>query len=369
MFTNLTTHDSFIEQCRQLLPKVRMTQLRNLSLMVIGLLQSTDIHLSSLAEVIPLDITDLSIEQRVRRWLKNSQIDVQSWYEPFVLMGLQQFHWREVYVVLDTSQFGPSCRALVVGIAYAGQVMPLGWRVVKGKKGHTDPQLQNELLEQIRKYLPPGRVTLVADSEFSSVDLLKPITQWNWSFIVRVRGNISVQRRDGTSFMLNQAGLQQGRTRCWHRIRWTAQHHFGPLMLVATWHKGEDTPLYVITNTNNRNAALLVYSWRFWIETLFADFKGRGFHLAHTKIRDPQRLSRLLLAASIAFLWALAVGSFVFHSPQQRLVDRNDRVDRSFFQLGYRTIKRCFKLNRIPDIFFFLNPDWFPLNLTPQTVR
>jgi len=364
MFTNLTTHDSFIEQCRQLLPKVRITQLRNLSLIVIGLLQSTDIHLSSLAEVIPLDITDLSIEQRVRRWLKNSHIDVESWYEPFVLSGLDLFSWREVYVVMDTSQFGPSCRALVVGIAYAGQVMPLGWRVVKGKKGHTDPQLQNELLAHIQKYLPPGRVTLVADSEFSSVDLLDPIREWHWAFIVRVRGNISVQLADESSFMLNQADLQKGQTKWWKRIRWTAQHQFGPLLLIATWDKGEDSPLYVITNTNNFNAALLVYSWRFWIEALFADFKGRGFHLAHTKIRDPQRLSRLLLAAAIAFLWALAVGSFVFHSPQQRLVDRNDRVDRSFFQLGYRFIKRCFKLNRPPDIFFSLNPDWFPLNLT-----
>ena len=369
MFTNLKSHDSFIEQCRQLLPQVRISQLRNLSLIVIGLLQSTDAHLSSLAEVIPLDITDLSIEQRVRRWLKNSQIDVESWYEPFVLTGLHLFRWREVYVVLDTSQFGPSCRALVVGVAYGGQVMPLGWRVVKGKKGHTDPQLQNELLAQIRNYLPPGRVTLVADSEFSSVDLLDPISQGHWSFIVRVRGNISVQLEDGTDFMLNQAGLQKGQTKWWRRIRWTAQHRFGPLLLIATWHKGEDTPLYVLTNTHNFQAALLVYSWRFWIEALFADFKGRGFHLAHTRIRDPKRLSRLLLAAAIAFLWALAVGSFVFHSPKQRLVDRNDRTDRSFFQLGYRTIKRCFKLNRIPDIFFFLNPDWFPLILTAQTVR
>jgi len=369
MFTNLISHDSFIEQCRQLLPQVRITQLRNLSLIVIGLLQSTDVHLSSLAEVIPLDITDLSIEQRVRRWLKNSRIDVQSWYEPFVLTGLHLYGWQEVYVVLDTSQFGPSCRALVVGIAYAGQVMPLGWRVVKGKKGHTDPQLQNELLAQIEKYLPPGRVTLVADSEFSAVDLLKPIQQRRWFFIVRVRGNIFVQLDDDSSFMLNQADLKKGQTKWWQPIWWTALHRFGPLMLVATWQKGEDTPLYVITNTTNVEAALLVYSWRFWIEALFADFKGRGFHLAHTKIRDPERLSRLLLAASIAFLWALAVGSFVFHSPQQRLVDRNDRVDRSFFQLGYRTIKRCFKLNRIPDIFFFLNPDWFPLNLTSHTVR
>ncbi len=369
MFTNLAQHDKFLAYCRQLLPQARLTQLRTLSLVVIGLLESTDAHLSSLAEVIPLDITDLSLEQRVRRWLKNERIEVRSWYEPFVLTGLQLYRPQTVYVVMDTSQFGPSCRALVVGVAYAGQVLPLGWRVVKGKKGHTDPQVQNELLAEIRPLLPPGQVVLVADSEFSSVEMLTPIQAWHWFFIVRVRGNVSVQREDDSSFLLKQAGLQKGQTKSWQRITWTAKHAFGPLMLVATWQKDEKDPLYVLTNTNNMQAALLVYAWRFWIEPLFGDFKGRGFHLAQTRIRDPKRLARLLLVACLAFLWSLATGSFVFHSPKQRLVDRNDRDDRSFFQLGYRFIKRSLKLRQLADITFSINPIWLPHNLTLQTDR
>lgn len=369
MFTNLTQHNKLIEYCRQLLPQVRITQLRNLSLIIIGLLQSTDGHLSSLAEAIPLDISEGSLEQRLRRWLKNEHVNVRSWYEPFVRTGLQLYRPQVVYVVMDTTQFGPSCRALVVGVAYGGQVLPVGWRVVKGKKGHTDPTLQNELLAEIRAYLPPAQVVLVADSEFSAVEMLTPIRKWHWFFIVRVRGNVSVQPTDGVSFILNQAGLQPGQTKFWQSILWTAQHAFGPLMLVATWQKGEDDPLYVITNTNNHQAALLVYSWRFWIEPLFGDFKGRGFRLAHTRIRDPKRLERLLLAACIAFLWSLATGSYIFHSPQQRLVDRNDRDDRSFFQLGYRFIKRCLKLAMPAQLCFSLNPLWFPIDLTLQTVR
>lgn len=369
MLTNLDQHNKFIEHCRQLLPNARITQLRTLSLMVIGILASTDIHLSSLAEVIPLDITDLSLEQRVRRWLKNQRIDAQEWYEPFARTALLLYRPQVSYVVMDTTQFGPSCRALVVGVAYAGQVLPLGWRVIKGSKGHTDPQLQNELLAEIRAYLPPSQVVLLADSEFSAVEMLAPVQSWGWFFIVRVRGNVSVQLEDGSSFILNQAGLQSGQTKFWHRILWTAKHSFGPLMLVATWQKGEKEPLYVITNTNDMNAALLAYSWRFWIEPLFADFKGRGFHLAHTRIRDPKRLSRLLMVASIAFLWSLATGSFVFHTPRQRLVDRNDRDNRSFFQLGYRTIKRCLKLDKVADILFSINPLWLPHDLTLQTDR
>lgn len=123
------------------------------------------------------------------------------------------------------------------------------------------------------------------------------------------------------------------------------------------------------TNTDNPNAALLVYSWRFWIEPRFADFKGRGFRLADTRIRNPKRLSRLLLAACIAFLWTLSVGSHIFHTKFQRLVDRPDRSDRSFFQLGYRYLKRLLKLDMPLLVMFPVNPRWAPFDLTLETVR
>jgi hypothetical protein len=317
-----------------------------------------------LAEVLPLAATELSIEQRLRSWLKNSAIEVRVWYEPFVRTALHLYYPQVVYVVMDSTQFGPSCRAVVVGLAYAGQVLPLGWRVVKGKKGHSEPALQNELLDEIRAYLPPGPVVLVADSEFCAVELLKPLTDWGWRFIVRVRGNVTLIPATGNPFLLAQSGLQRGQTQVWRSITWTQKHRFGPLMALATWQKGEDEPLYVITNTHNPEAVFLVYSWRFWIEPLFADFKGRGFRLGLTRLRDPDRLSRLLLAACIAFLWTLSLGSHIFHSPNQRLVDRNDRTDRSFFQLGYRFIKRCWKLAKRARVFFKIHPDWIPIPLT-----
>src|SRR5918911_4815513 len=156
MSANLKKYDKFIARCRQLLPTERITRLRNLALLVVSLLSSTDCHLSSLAEVIPLEAAELSIEQRLRRWLKNKHIRVKDWYAPFIRAALQVYHPQVVYVVMDTTQYGPACRALVVGMAYAGQVIPLGWRVVKGKQGHTDADLQNELLAEIRAYLPVG---------------------------------------------------------------------------------------------------------------------------------------------------------------------------------------------------------------------
>jgi hypothetical protein len=365
MSANLKKYEKFIARCRQLLPMERITRLRNLALMVVSLLSSTDCHLSSLAEVIPLEAADLSIEQRLRRWLKNPRINVQAWFAPFVQAALQVYQPGVVYVIMDTTQYGPACRALVVGVAYAGQVLPLGWRVVKGKKGHTAPQLQNDLLTEIRPYLPIGRpMVLVADSEFCAVELLKPITEWGWQYIVRVKSSTHIHPLGEASRSLADEPLHVGQTRVWRGIFWTQKHHFGPLMAIGTWRRGEDEPLYVITNTGNPHAALWVYGWRFWIEPLFGDFKGRGFRLSQTHLRDPERLSRLLLVACIAFLWTLSVGSHVFHSPLQRLVDRSDRDDRSFFQLGYRYLKRLLKLDQPLVVMFQVNPRWVPTPLT-----
>lgn len=311
-----------------------------------------------------LAATDLSIEQRIRRWLKNDKIEGCAWYEPFVRRTMRTYAPGVIDVVMDSTQYGPSCRARVVGVAYGGQVLPLGWRVVKGKKGHTCPQLQKELLVEIRAYLPPGPVVLVADSEFCAVALLDTIPDWGWHFIVRVRSNVYVHQGGKEPFTLARVSLKPGEIYCWRAVFWTNEHLFGPLLASGYWAKGEEEPLSVLTDTQNEAVALLVYSWRFWIEPLFADFKGRGFHLAQTRIRDPKRLSRLLLVACIPFLWTVSVGSHVFQSPEQRLVDRNDRTDRSFFPLGYRLIKRLIKLAMPLRVLFRIHPDWLPISLS-----
>jgi hypothetical protein len=318
MNANPPAYDTLLAYGRQFLPEERITRVRNLVWLMLSLLYSTDGHLSSLAEVIVLAATDLRSEQRIRRWLSNSKIDMVQWDEAFVRSTMRTYRPGVIYVVMDSTQYGPSCRAVVAGVAYAGQVLPLGWRVVKGKKGHTSPQLQQERLLEIREYFPPGPVVLVADSEFCAVDLLNTITDWGWHFIVRAQqapgSNVYVHQGTKDPFTLASHQLTPDTSYCWHAIFWTTEHRFGPLLAIGYWAKGEEEPLYVLTATNNEAAALLVYAWRFWIEPLFADFKGRGFHLAQTHIRDPKRLSRLLMVACLTLLWTVSVGSYIFHS-------------------------------------------------------
>jgi len=48
------------------------------------------------------------------------------------------------------------------------------------------------------------------------------------------------------------------------------------------------------------------YQKRFRIETCFADQKSRGFHMHQSHLADPQHLSRLFIAACLAYIWIIS---------------------------------------------------------------
>ena len=81
------------------------------------------------------------------------------------------------------------------------------------------------------------------------------------------------------------------------------------------------------------------YEKRFRIETFFSDQKSRGFHIHQSHISDPQRLSRLLIAACLAYIWIVYLGSLCEKEGWGSIIHRSDRCDLSLFQLGLRLLE------------------------------
>jgi hypothetical protein len=75
------------------------------------------------------------------------------------------------------------------------------------------------------------------------------------------------------------------------------------------------------------------------IETFFSDQKSRGFHIHKSHISDPQRLSRLLIAACLAYIWIIYLGSLGEKEGWRSIIHRKDRCDLSLFQLGLRILE------------------------------
>lgn len=114
---------------------------------------------------------------------------------------------------------------------------------------------------------------------------------------------------------------------------------YGPLMLLCCWAKGYKDPLYLVTNMASADEACRLYTKRFRIETFFSDQKSRGFHLHKSHIADPHRLGRLLMAACLAYIWIVYLGSLCVKDGLVRVIHRGDRCDLSLFQLGLRILE------------------------------
>ena len=113
---------------------------------------------------------------------------------------------------------------------------------------------------------------------------------------------------------------------------------YGPVTVIAWWDVAFTEPIYLVTNLELVAEACWWYRHRFKIETFFSDQKSRGFHLHKSHVADPQRLLRLLIAACLAYLWVIYLGTLAHLEGWVRVIHRTQRCDLSLFQLGLRLL-------------------------------
>ncbi len=83
---------------------------------------------------------------------------------------------------------------------------------------------------------------------------------------------------------------------------------YGPVSIVGWWIKENKKPTYLVTNMDSAHEVCKFYSKRIYIETFFSDQKTRGFNLHKSHISDPSRLSRLMIATCLAYIWLIHLG-------------------------------------------------------------
>jgi hypothetical protein len=81
------------------------------------------------------------------------------------------------------------------------------------------------------------------------------------------------------------------------------------VQLVGEWEPGYAEPLVVLTSLDLDGTVLRRYARRVWIEAAFRQDKSAGWDWAHSQLREPVRVERLLLALAWATLLALGLGA------------------------------------------------------------
>ena len=210
-----------------------------------------------------------------------------------------------------------------------------------------------------------AEVVVLGDGEFDGTDLQALLRAFGWQYVCRTAPNL-LMTVYGRERPLGAMAPVRGELLA-VRPAWMTAAQYSPVSILAIWEEAYEGPIYLVTNMRDLDAALAAYRKRAHIETFFADQKSRGFRMHKSHVSDPKRLTRLLIAACLAYLWLVYLGVCVLRDGWLKQLHRQERCDLSLFRLGLRLLARCLK-DDIPIPEGFLVPTAM-LNKSVRTSR
>lgn len=337
-------------------------QLNILAGLISGIVGSRRTNYPQIASKVPDRAKPESRVKRISRYVNEADETQEVHRMPFAGALLSNLADHTLVLVMDGSEVGRGCLALVLNVLYRGRALPIAWLVISAKKGHFSQERHIKLLSAVQKLIPTGAdVVFLGDGEFDGTELQAKLTDFGWKYACRTSNNTILY--DGEEFSFQDLPLQPGMCLSLPDVLFTRQR-FGPVLAIAWWRKGYKEPIFLVTNFELTEEACHWYQKRFKIETFFSDQKSRGFQLHKSHLSNPARLARLMLAACLAYLWIVYLGVWSIQQKLHTYIHRTDRCDLSLFQLGFRVIDHLLDHNLpLPVSFTDFSHDY------PQFVR
>lgn len=299
----------------------------------------------------------------LERFVANKWVDIAMYYLPHLRQLIIQHlacgkdSVKELHLILDSSSSG-SCTTWMVSLACKRRSIPIYWQTLKQKKGHAPQELPCELLDVVYSVLAdilPSdvRVIVLGDGEFDTCAFQAAISAKVWFYVLRTAKNLTLEHQ-GETFGFDSVSAAPGESTFWLENVAITRRRFTNGGNALFWHEPKfKEPLYLLTNLDNAPDACSAYGKRFLIETLFSDIKSRGFHFHKTRLKDPLKIQRLLIAVALAYIWLLWLGTLAQQNPYYReRLHRKDRSDWSCFRFGLELLN---ELLRTDDTRFWVS--------------
>lgn len=328
-----------------------------LAAMMVAIWDAETVCLSDIAARMPLTGKEESLVQRMRRWLKNPQIDADALYEPIasdILKRLQQTHIR---LQLDRVQLDDRHNVLMVSVYWRKRALPIAWEVLP-TVGNSNLEQRSKLLKQVAAMMPAtADVRVLADREFGDVGTLRLIEHdLGWDYVIRIKSDQMIcdpqqgfpLQWDTLGDLVPEVGQ---RPRVLSRVKFTQGEMYTANFVLSqtdpSTGQATDAPWIVATNLPPTARTLHEYGKRFGCEALFSDLKSRGFDWEQTQLRHADRLSRLLLVLALLTVWMITLGRELRVSGRAIEYWQPAHFNRySLFQMGLRWLHRQLALGR-----------------------
>ena len=173
---------------------------------------------------------------------------------------------------------------------------------------------------------------IIGDREFHSVELASWLQQKKVSFVLRQKQDTTFRQKRHSFQPLSGILIHPGVRLFYTNINLTQKTGKGRFNLGVYWKrkyrgKQEDEAWYLLTNLQDVEAAIKIYSQRFGIEAMFKDCKTGGYNLEGSGA-NPERLVRLILLIALAMTSAWLQGQRTLLQRQQTYVCRTQEKAR-----------------------------------------
>lgn len=353
MSDNIIRFRSILKSLTKLYPKKTKRNfsrhIATLAAIISGIIASKSCQLPQIAT----KIADArKTESRIKafyRWLKNKRITTDSYFLPYARLLVLCLMHQPLVIIFDGSAVGHNCISLVASVVYKKRALPLCWITTQGIKGHLPEARHIELVNVLVKVIPQSAtVIFLGDGEFDGSQLLKIIKRNQWHFVCRT-GKNRILYENGESFSFHHISIARDNYFQIPNVRFDdSQLLFDAIIW---WNQKYKEPIYLITTIELAPEAMYWYQKRFRIETMFSDKKSRGFHIHKSHIADPERINRLLIATSLAYIFIVYFGVYAIIKGFDHKIHRTERCDLSFTQMGFRLLDHLLNLRKpIPII-------------------
>jgi hypothetical protein len=355
------THRAIKTKLKQLYPEEPQgnlaRHLETLVGMISGIILSKSCQLPQIASKVPGDIHPESRVKQISRWVQNEHITLDLYFLPFVQPLLERLAAvRPLVLIMDGSAVARGCVTLMVSVIYAHRAIPIGWLVIAGAKGHFLVEKHLTLLREVKTLVPEtATVIFLGDGEFDSPELQAEVAGYAWEYACRTAKNIQI-RVDEEWSSLTDLQVSRGQ-RVFRKGVGFTKAAYGPVMVIAWWGTRYTDPIYLVSNMSSVQRACDAYRKRMHIETFFSDQKSRGFQLDRSHLSEPDRVKRMMVAACLAYLWVIYLGTVAQQDEWRPLIHRRHRCDLSLFQLGLRLLDYCLNHDRPIPSSFALQPE------------
>ncbi len=314
--------------------RLRVTRLRNLTLLVYGLMQAESGCLSAIVRAWPTGPRrHVHRLKRLHRFLGNTAVDVAA-----VSAQVAQVAWRHrpgggrttlVPIAIDWTKVR-QFPVLWAAMPRRGRAVPLAHGVYHPDRlRHSQNKLERGLCTLVASWVPAGlRPLFLADRGFGRTEFVRWLQRHGFAYVVRLRPDTIVEHR-GRRCPLGAFDTIEGAPIILKGVRYRVKEK--PVRVHIVVSRLGDSVWYLGTSFTDPRQAVSWYRKRFWIEEMFRDMKSR-LGLRQAAVTHEDRLHRLLLGYQLAHFILWLVGLRV-PKRWQRYFSSRDRLSHVWLAL------------------------------------